>query len=200
MFFSLKSTAETCEDLFNKRSSSLNTTKVSDEEGLPLYLINSSEQSGIERFRFIAKAFEQSRPNSNSNNAITINVEIENILNSTGASQTRTHLHLSSRLHESQITSSRPPFLTMQTNIEVKKPMQLAQGNQITEIYKLESTDPKLKIELHLKFEVQDIAGSLIYISDGFESGLIARHSPPPGMNPEWKLQAALIRIEANPQ
>ena len=97
LLLSEASKAMTCEDLFHENEGTSETTIEFLGKMSPLYSHRASEQSGIERMSFVGKS---SKIRIDGNETIpeqTINLEIENILTSTGAGQTRIQLNVGSQ-------------------------------------------------------------------------------------------------------
>ncbi len=196
LLLSEASKAMTCEDLFRENEGTSETTVEFLGKMSPLYSHRASEQSGIERMSFVGKS---SKIRIDGNETIpeqTINLEIENILSSTGAGQTRLQLNVGSQNQILSFISNQLPKIYVSAGIRVKRPRTLAYGRKLTEVYRINSEMPKGVLVIQVQFIAIGESARIMQISTIDGKSRMARSPQEPGKAADWQLVGATLHFK----
>lgn len=196
LLLSEASKAMTCEDLFRENQIALENSVQYFGERIPLYSHRASEQSGIERMSFVGQS---PKIRINANEVFPeqiIKFEIENILTSTGAGQTRLQLNVESRAQTLEFFGKQSPELFVSSGIQVKQPTNLVSGTSLTEVYKIKSEQPKGTLVLRVHFKAVSNSAGIAQISTIDGERRMARNLQPSGKAADWQLLGATLHFE----
>ena len=196
LLLSEASKAMTCEDLFRENETGLENSLPYFGEKIPLYSHRASEQSGVERMSFVGQS---PKTRINATEVLPeqlINLEIENILTSTGAGQTRLQLNIGSRDQVLEFIAKQAPELFLALNVQVNQPANVKIGTQLVEVYKIKSEKPKGILILKVHFKAVSNSAAIMQISTIDGERRMARSLQGPGKAANWQLLGATLHFE----